>query len=318
MKNRLRLLLGAMAFASLPTCASAAKSAPASSAVPGACRLRYFMQAKSAPASSTPYGDNRAAGAFVRSGDARIYYEAYGSGEPIFVLHGGGVGSPYELGRLIDRLRETGRRVIVMTSRGHGRSEIGRSGVSLEGKARDLLAVMRAETQRPAAVLGFSDGAYTALKAAGLAPGALERVVAIGAGTLRPGYYSSEIRVEDLERRDRAYFEQQRRLMPEPGRLQEFLSDYMAFWSRASIGREFFGAVRCPALLVTGDEDDHAPVKTVLEAHQMMPNSSLAVVPKAWHTAFLDNFDSVWAAVSPFLEAKASDLKGSRKVAAND
>lgn len=59
--------------------------------------IRYFMQAPGAKGSDTPYGNNTVAGHYVQAGDARIYYEIYGKGKPLFVFHGGGVGTPYEL-----------------------------------------------------------------------------------------------------------------------------------------------------------------------------------------------------------------------------
>ncbi len=85
----------------------------------------WFMQPEDVQGSRTPYGDNVIAARSVQAGDARIYYEVYGEGRPVFVFHGGGVGSPYEFGEIIDELRES-RRVVVVSSHGHGRSELGR------------------------------------------------------------------------------------------------------------------------------------------------------------------------------------------------
>lgn len=279
--------------------------------------LRYFAQPDGVQGSSTPYGDNPQAGHVVQAGDAKIWYETYGSGRPLLVFHGGGVGSPYELGALLDALRRDFRLVVVST-RGHGRSEIGHSPLTFEQKVDDMLAVMDEVTKAPAPILGFSDGAYTACRLAALHPERVERIVAMGAGTLEAGYFPPAIRVEDLEAVDRAYVDQMRRLMPQPGRLQEFLSAYMAFWSGMSVGRETFGAIRCPVLLLAGDEDDHAPVLTVLEAHQMIANSRLCIIPRAWHTAFLDEPRLVLAAVSRFLRADAATLAGSRKLSQNN
>lgn len=279
--------------------------------------LRYFTQPAGVQGSRTPYGDNAACGRYVQAGDARIYYEVYGEGEPLFVFHGGGVGSPYEMGGMLDRLRDRFK-VVVVSTRGHGRSEIGHSPLTYEQKAQDMLAVMDEITDRPARVLGFSDGAYTAYKLAVMHPERVERVAAIGAGTLEPGYFPAENPISALEKADRAYVEQMRRLAPEPERLQEFLSAYMTFWSGMHVGQETFGQIRCPVLLVTGDHDDHAPVLSVLEAHQMIPDSRLCVVPGAWHTAFLDNFAVTWDAVSGFLYADAGSLPRVRKLEQNN
>lgn len=262
--------------------------------------LRYFTQAADVAGSITSYGNNNAAGKYVQSGDAKIYYETYGSGDPIFVFHGGGVGSPYELGQIIDELRKK-HRTIVVSSRGHGHSEIGHNPISLEQKAADMLTVMKKETDKPAPVLGFSDGAYTAYMLAKMHPEAVERLVAIGAGTLKPGFFPSSMSIDQLEKADPAYLAQMRSLMPEPERLQKFLNDYMAFWSKTAIGADLLAKITSPVLLIGGDRDSHAPPATMLEADKLIPNSKLCIVPNAGHTAFLDNFPVTWTAIDQFL-----------------
>lgn len=280
-------------------------------------QLRYFAQPEDTEGSAVPYGDNLPHGSRIKAGDAQIYYEVYGEGRPLFVFHGGGVGSPYELSALIDQFRKDFK-VIVVSARGHGRSEIGRTPLTYKQKAEDMLAVMREVTDEPAVLFGFSDGAYTAYKVAATAPERVERIIAIGAGTLKPGHFKPELPVEALEQMDKAYVDQMRRLMPEPERLQEFLTAYMTFWSRMRIGRELFGAIRCPVLLLAGDEDDHAPIASMVQAHQMIPNSRLCIVPKAWHPAFLDNFPVTWAAIREFLYADPASLVPAKKLPQND
>ena len=289
-------------------------------AVSTACaapQIRYFMQPQNAACSETPYGANAPAGHYVQTADARIYYETYGSGEPVLVLHGGGVGTPYEMGAIIDRLRKR-YAVTVMSTRGHGRSEIGSAPLCLEQKAEDALAVLKAVTKRPARIIGFSDGGFTALALAARHPDAVDRIAVIGAGTLKKGFFPADsLHVADIEKLDKAFLDQQRRLMPEPGKLQEFWTAYMNFWNKTEVGKDLLSSIRCPVLLIAGDEDDHAPVATVLQAHEWIPNSRLCIVPKAWHTAFLDNFAVTWAAIEPFVAAKSSALKPSKKVPAN-
>ncbi len=278
--------------------------------------MRYFMQGDAA-GSSIPYGDNLNVGKYVTADDAKIYFEIYGAGEPILILHGGGVGSPYELGKILDEMK-TSHKLIVMSTRGHGRSEIGHSPLTYKQKADDALAVLDAlKISKPVQILGFSDGAYTAYEIAALYPDRVERITAIGAGTLQAGYFSPEINLAELEKLDKKFFDAQKKIRPEPERWQEFLSDYMKFWSEQNIGAETFGKIKCPVLLIVGDEDDHAPVVTVLEAHQLLANSRLCVVPKAWHTAFLDNYDVTAAAIRQFVNAPIETLTPSKKVAYN-
>lgn len=280
-------------------------------------QLRYFGQPDGVRGSKTPYGNNVSVGHYVQAADAKIYYEVYGTGIPVFVFHGGGVGTPYEMGALIDQLRKD-HQVIVVSTRGHGRSEIGHTPLSYEQKANDMIAVMRAVTKEPAAIIGFSDGAYTAYKVASMYPEAVERVVAIGAGTLKKGFFSSQMNVADLEKIDKAFIAQQRQIMPEPERYQEFCTNYMKFWSQMEVGRDLLRTIKCPVQLIVGDEDDHAPVATVLEVHQLLPNSRLCVVPKAWHTEFLDNYPVTRDVIDTFIHADSKDLVSSKKLTMNN
>ena len=119
--------------------------------------IRYFLQLER-KGSSTPYGNNEKAGHYVKANDAKLYYEVYGEGKPLLVLHGGGLGSPYELGEFIDKFRKE-YKVIVFITRGHGKSEMGTLPFTYEQKATDIIAVLDKVTKEPVPVFGFSDGA---------------------------------------------------------------------------------------------------------------------------------------------------------------
>ena len=69
--------------------------------------LKTFLQPDWYQGSSIQYGNNATAGHYVQADDAQIYYEAYGEGSPVIMLHGGGVGCTYEWGEMIDSLSKT-------------------------------------------------------------------------------------------------------------------------------------------------------------------------------------------------------------------
>lgn len=273
---------------------------------------RYFMQGD-AQGSSTPYGENLKIGKYAQTSDAKIYYEVYGKGEPILILHGGGVGTPYEMGKILDVLQEN-HKIIVMSTRGHGRSEIGHSPLTYKQKADDAIAVLNSVGEKSVQIIGFSDGAYTAYEIAALYPERVERIAAIGAGTLKAGFFPDKMSLEDLAKIDEKFIDEQKKIRPESERWQEFCNDYMKFWHNMSVGEETFSKIKCPVLLIVGDEDDHAPVITVLQAHQMIENSRLCVIPKAWHAAFIDNGALTGAAIIQFVNSPIKNLTGSKKV----
>lgn len=68
--------------------------------------LRYFGQQENGYVGSMPYGNNSQAAHYQDVGDTKIYYEVYGTGKPIVVLHGGLVGSTAEMGQFIDSLSQ--------------------------------------------------------------------------------------------------------------------------------------------------------------------------------------------------------------------
>jgi pimeloyl-ACP methyl ester carboxylesterase len=100
---------------------------------------------------------------------ARIWYAAFGSGPPVILLHGG-LGHSGNWGHQVPALVAAGHRVVVVDSRGHGRSTRDTRPYSYELMASDVLAVMDRLQLEKAAMVGWSDGACVALILAAQAP----------------------------------------------------------------------------------------------------------------------------------------------------
>jgi pimeloyl-ACP methyl ester carboxylesterase len=100
---------------------------------------------------------------------ARIWYATYGAGAPVFLLHGG-LGHGGNWGYQVPGLVSSGHRVVLVDSRGHGRSTRDARPFSYELMASDVLAVMDALRLEKAAIVGWSDGACTGLVLARQAP----------------------------------------------------------------------------------------------------------------------------------------------------
>ena len=89
---------------------------------------------------------------------ARIWYASYGSGAPVILLHGG-LGNSGNWGYQVPALIDAGHQVIVVDSRGHGRSTRDERPYTYELMASDVLAVMDRLKIDKAAMAGWSDGA---------------------------------------------------------------------------------------------------------------------------------------------------------------
>lgn len=263
--------------------------------------LRHFMQQTPSPEGSIPYGNNPKAGKYVQAGDAKIYYEVYGTGEPIVVLHGGLLGSTYEMHQFIDSLSQRFQ-VIAISTRGHGKSELGTEPLSIEQKAGDILAVIDAETSKPVSILGFSDGGFGGYMFASLYPERVKKLVAIGAGEQTLKLRKMEFNTVELFQLDSGFMEQQLALMPEPDRLMELGNRIADFYNSISISKDLFEKIQCPVLVLAGEKDQNAALATVINAYRMIPNSQLGIIPNAGHGVFLENFPAVWYSLIPFLE----------------
>ncbi|MEN5085925.1 alpha/beta hydrolase [Sphingobacterium faecium] len=261
--------------------------------------MRYFMQGEGT-SSQIPYGNNAEAGHYVQSGDAKIYYEVYGKGKPIVVLHGGIVGSALEMGQFIDSLSRN-YQVITITTRGHGKSETGSFVPTYEQKAKDVAAVIQAVTTDKVMVLGFSDGAYTGYFFAKQYPEKISKLIAIGAGEWKPGFRSFDMNLESLSAMDAQFWKQQMALRPEPKETEQWLESVNSYYNGLVIGKLVFEKISCPVLIMAGEKDQNAPLHTVIDAYHMIPLAQLSIIPNAPHPAFIANFPAVWVSMAPFI-----------------
>ena len=106
---------------------------------------------------------------YVDHDGARLWYTTYGVGAPVILLHGG-LGHSGNWGYQVPALVSSGYRAVLMDSRGHGRSTRDDRPFSYELMASDVLAVMDALHLEKAVLVGWSDGACTALILAARAP----------------------------------------------------------------------------------------------------------------------------------------------------
>jgi pimeloyl-ACP methyl ester carboxylesterase len=123
---------------------------------------------------AAPLADTEGQGYVEHDGSA-IWYTTYGSGLAVVLLHGG-LGHSGNWGYQVPALVRSGYRAVLIDSRGHGRSTRDQRPYSYELMAGDVLAVMDALRLPSAVLVGWSDGACTALVLAAKTP---ERVAGV-------------------------------------------------------------------------------------------------------------------------------------------
>ena len=100
--------------------------------------LNYNLSAQ-----DIPYGYNPDAGKYFDVGNnTNLYYEIYGEGAPLLILHGGVFGYINEFEYLIPKLVDKFQ-VICLATRGHGKSDIGTEQYTYEQRANDAYKLIQ-------------------------------------------------------------------------------------------------------------------------------------------------------------------------------
>ncbi|MEZ4993391.1 MAG: alpha/beta hydrolase [Saprospiraceae bacterium] len=255
--------------------------------------------------SDIPYGNNPDAGKYFDSDGVQLYYETYGSGAPLLLLHGGVYGYIDEFEYLIPKLAEH-YQVICPATRGHGKSEIGHEPFTYQQRADDAYQLLQHLGLEKVIVIGFSDGGYAAMKMAALYPDAVTRVVAMGVGEIpqdsRLG--TSSYSAESLLASSKDYFESRLKLMPEPERWGECLQMLNELYNNALMSKETFEKITCPVLLMNGDHDQYQTVDALVSAYHQIEKATLSIIPGCGHVILYCNFSAAWDSMRPFLEIK--------------
>lgn len=249
----------------------------------------------------TPYGNNPKAGHYVQAKDAKLYYEVYGKGQPIVLLHGGLFGSTVEMTDFIEKLKKN-YQVIAISTRGHGKSEIGTEPLTLEQRANDAMAVINAVTKDSVIVLGFSDGGYSAYKLGAMYPDRVKKMIVIGAGEVRPGLREFKFTAKQAMEMDKVFWNQQLKLMPEPNRLEDVFTQVANCYNNVTVSQDLLSAIKCSVLVMAGDRDGGNPVERVVSAARFIPKHQISIIPNTGHGCFLENFEAAWASILPFLK----------------
>ncbi|CAL2086280.1 alpha/beta fold hydrolase [Tenacibaculum dicentrarchi] len=110
----------------------------------------------------TPYGNNKKAGEFVKINGTKIYYETYGKGEPLLIIHSCGTdikAMEYQ----IDYFKRY-YRVITADSRGQGKSKLKTKKLTYDLMAEDWEELAKHLKLDTVNILGWSDGGIIGLK----------------------------------------------------------------------------------------------------------------------------------------------------------
>lgn len=125
------------------------------------------------------YGNNAAAGHYAQVNGIKIYYEIYGSGEPLLLLHG----NRQSIASFSDQIPAFAQhfRVIAIDTRGQGKSTEDGKTYTYDLFAKDMNELLNYLQLDSVNIVGWSDGGNTGLIMAMKYPEKVKRLVTMGA-----------------------------------------------------------------------------------------------------------------------------------------
>lgn len=244
-------------------------------------------------------------GAYVQVNGLRMYYETYGEGIPVILLHGG-LETCQMWAPIIPFLSKS-YQVFTPDTRGHGRTNNPSGRISYALMAEDFTQFIDALELKNPLVVGYSDGGETSLHMAMTYPG-LARGYMIGAifnsmtiewRQMMQGFLGFEgPGIVDFERvmQTNADFvrslEEKHDVYHEPGYWKSLLIQVSQAWWEPPIRKEAdFAKITDPVLFWCGDLDVFCPPEQSLEMCRMVNKAELAIIPNADHFTMAGQFE---------------------------
>jgi len=240
------------------------------------------------------YGSN--GGKQITISGTKIYYEEYGSGTPLLLLHGG-FGSIHDFQKVIPELSKHFR-VIAIDSPGHGRSEQADT-LSFKLMASYFSEMMDRMQLDSVNVIGYSDGGIAALLLAVQRPDKVKKILVSGANSRMSGIKPEMLEViklinpEFIEKNQKEWLLDYQSKSPERDKWKKYVSDMTAMYSKEEvIEKEKLSQLRAKVLVVLGDRDV-VKLEHGLEMYRTIPGSLFCVLPDTPHEVFSENPDLI-------------------------
>jgi pimeloyl-ACP methyl ester carboxylesterase len=234
--------------------------------------------------------------------DVAIHYATFGTGPAIVLLHGG-LGSGEQFGNQVPAFAEH-HTVVVIDSRGQGRSTRSKHALTYHVMAEDVIAVLDALKLDRAAVVGWSDGGVIGLDLAIHHADRLTKLFVIGTN-----YDLSGMRHQGTTKTFTQYFKRAKaaykKLAPSPRQLAAVQKQLRAMWkSEPTYTEDELRAITTPMLVALGDHDEIIARDHAEKMAKLVPGAKLAILDTVSHFAMWQDPDGFNRAVLDFVDAR--------------
>jgi pimeloyl-ACP methyl ester carboxylesterase len=249
---------------------------------------------------TTPSLPQAAQSGYAPVNGIKIWYATFGRGEPVILLHGGLANANYWGSQV--RALQSQYRVIVMDSRGHGRSSRDDKPYGYDLMASDVIGLMDFLKIPKAAIVGWSDGAIIGLDIALNHPERLTKLFAFAANSDPSGVADiaqSPVFKAFIARAEQEY----EKLSPTPTEYKAFLAQIEKMWeTQPNWTAADLHRIAAPVWVVDADHDEAIKRENTEFMAREIPNAELLLQPEVSHFSFLQDPEQFTADVLHFLQ----------------
>ena len=210
----------------------------------------------------------------IEANGIQYYYEIYGGGEPLLMLHGG-LGSIEMFEPGLPVLAES-RQVIAVDLHGHGRTLVGDRPIDLPDMGDDMALLIEELGFKQVDVMGYSLGGGVAFRLAVQHPSLVRRLVLVSAGYAQDGFYPEMLPMQAAvgaamaeSMKETPMYQSYAAIAPNPGEFPKLL-DRMGEWMRKPYDWEQdVKKLTMPVMLVYGDSDMFRP-EHIVKFYQLL------------------------------------------------
>lgn len=249
----------------------------------------------------------------------KMYYEVYGNGKPILLLHGSFMNIPLNWSQFIPLMAKD-RKVIVAEMQGHGRTKDIPRELSYEGMADDASDLLQHLKIDSADILGYSMGGGVAFQLAVRHPEQVRRLVVLSGTYTHDGWWP------DVEAMFATFTADMFKGTPvqtqfdsfgnDPANFSEYVRKVISIDLKKYNWSKDVKKIQAPIFMVIGDADgvryEHALELFVAKGGGKMgdihglPKSRMAILPGTTHIGIIQRTDWLIPMITDFLDSDLS------------
>lgn len=211
----------------------------------------------------------------------KMYYEIYGQGKPLVLIHGGGSTIQTNFEKIIPLLANN-RMVIAVELQAHGRTNDRNADLTFEQDADDVATLLTNLNIDKADFFGFSNGGTTTLQIAIRHPEIVDKMI-LGSALVKrsgvPDWFWGFMEQAKLENMPELLKIGYKKVAADTNGLQVMHDrDAKRMVNFKDIADEPIKAIKAPTLIIIGDKDIITP-EHAIELNRQIANSELAIIP---------------------------------------